>query len=509
MLLQAGELPTSSTREEALQQPAHQQQRQQQLEGRAKQGQDSFLACSDWLMTPQTTSVDVSPYSTPLEQVGWLTQEQELPWLQQPKADLARTAQPGGNMVSAAQTPLSRQQPGPLLHGQGTNPAWEPHGQGTSPAWESHGIWPNLPPVSVSDRGNSPAWPQEQPQGLFCAPSPACSLGQVLPRPCNGSGPKQGPHGVQSSTIWLQNPTWTHWQDSDSLLPANLALAGPTQWSMHPSQERPPSRQAPSPALATGHVSHPLYPHLDLSRPLCLQQPSAFAQSAVSSSGLMLYSGSPSLAGLRAGQNQQGCATSSSPAGPLDGPYLPHSGSARVSGAFQLQDTAFPVEQASHQLRQSANLAQQGARYMQEPPFAPKQASYQPKQVMQQQHASTGSDQPAYQQQMFSNLQQQQQAFEGFAGGIHAGTPLPPPLPKLDCTDVATLHIFKIQLYKTSRVILLEIDSHSRASLITACIFLVHQSMHKSARYVSAVQVKAFTCRRQCFKPMCIWGAKV
>jgi len=450
-----------------VQQPAHQQQ---QLEGRAVQGQDSFLACSDRLTTPQTASADVSPYCTPSEQLGWLTQEQELLSLQQPKADLARTAQPGESMVNAAQTPWSEKQPWSLLQDRDT-----------SPAWEQHSISRNLLPVPVLDRGNSPAWLQEQPQGQFRAPSPASSLGQVLP--CNDLGPKQGPHGVQSSAPWLHNPAWTHWQDSDSMLPAIVGLAGPTQWSMHPSHQRPPSRQAPSPAFATcpsGHVSHPLYPHLDLSRPLCLQQPSAFAQSAISSSGLMLCSGSPSLAGSSAGQNQQGCAASSSPAGPVDGPCLPHPGSARVSGAFQLLEAAFPVEQASHQPYQNANSAQQGAHHMQEPPFAPKQASYQPYQVahqvqqashqptevsfwpnepahqvqqasyqphqvmqqQQQQHAQTWSDQPAYQQQVFSNLQQQQQqgqafAEEGFAGGIHAVTSA------LDWTGVATLHICK------------------------------------------------------------------
>ena len=421
MLLQAGPHPAISTGEEALQQPAHQQQ-QQQLEGGAVQIQDSFSACSDRLTIPQTASVDASPCSTPSEQVAWLTQQQELPSLQQPKPDLARIAQPGGSMVNADYTLWSGQQPGPLLHGQGTSPAWEPHS-----------ISPNLPPVPVSDRGNSRAWLQEQPQGQFCAPSPASSLGQVPP--CNGSGPKQGPHGVQSSALWLQNPAWTHWHDSSSLLPPNVGLAGPTQSSMHPSHQRPPSRQAPSPAFATGHVSHPMYPHLDLSRPLCLQQPSAFAQSAASSSGLMLCSGSPSLAASSAGQNQQGCAAFIFPAGPLDGPCLAHPGSATASGAFQLQEAAFPMEQASHQPYQDANPAQHGAHHMQKPPFAPEQASYQPDQVahqvqqashqpteapfwpsepapqvqqqqqqQQQQLSSCWSDQPAYQQQVFSSL---------------------------------------------------------------------------------------------------------
>ena len=426
-----------------MQQPPHQQQQQQQQpEGRAVQGQDSFLACSNWSITPQTASVDVSPYSTPSEQLGWLTQEQELPLLQQPKPDLARTVQPGRNIVSVAHTPWSGQQPGLLLHGQGTSPAWEPHGQGTSPAWEPRGISPNLPPVPVSGKDNSPAWLQEQLQGQFHAPSPASSLGQVLQQPCNGSGPKQGPRGVQSSAPCLHNPAWTHRQDSDSLLPANVGLAGPTQWPMHSSHQGPPSRQAPSPAFATyspSHVSHPLYPHLDLSRPLCLQQPSAFAQSAVSSSGLMLYSGSPSLAGLRAGQNQQGCAASSCPAGPPDGPYLPHPGSARLSGAFQQQEAAFPVEQASNWPYQSANPAHQGAHQVQqashqpteasfwpnEPAHQVQQAPYQPHQVtqqqqQQQQHASSWSDQPAYQRQVFSNLQQP-------SGHLHQALPASPP----------------------------------------------------------------------------------
>ncbi|KAL0025913.1 hypothetical protein WJX77_002354 [Trebouxia sp. C0004] len=429
---QAGQHP--STREEALQQPAHQQQ--QRLEGRAVQSQDSFLACSNRSTTPQTVPMDVSPHSTPSDQLGWLTQEQELPSLQQAKPNYA---------------------------------------------WEQHSNSRHLPPVPESDRGNSPAWLQEQLQGQFHAPSPASSLGQVLP--CNSSGPQQGPHGVESSAPWLHNPAWVRWQDSDSLLSANVGLAGPTRWPMHPSHQRPPSRQTPSPAFATGHGSHPLYPHLDLSRPLCLQQPSAFAQSAVSGSGLMLCSGSSSLAGLSAGQNQQGCAASSSPAGPLDGPYLPHPGSARASGALQLQEAALPVEQASHQPYQNANLAQQGAHHMQEAPFAPKQASYQPYQVahqvqrasrqptevpfwpnelahqvqeasyqphqvmQQQQHVPSWSDQPAYQQQVFSNLQRQQQhqqgqafAEQGFAGGTHAGAASSGPWTLVGPTSECLLH---------------------------------------------------------------------
>jgi len=169
----------------------------------------------------------------------------------------------------------------------------------------------------------------------------------------------------------------------------------------------------------------------------------------------MICSGSPSLAGSSAGQIQQGCAAFSSPAGPLDGLCLPHLGSAKASGAFQLQEAAFPVEQAARQPYQNANPAQQGAHHTQEPPFAPKQASYQPYQVghqvmQQQQHASSWSDKPACQQQVFSNLQQQQQqqqqqqgqafAEEGFSGSMHAGTP------SLDCTGVATLHTCKHQL---------------------------------------------------------------
>ena len=187
----------------------------------------------------------------------------------------------------------------------------------------------------------------------------------------------------------------------------------------------------------------------------------------------MICSGSPSLAGSSAGQIQQGCAAFSSPAGPVDGLCLPHLGSAKASGAFQLQEAVFPVEQAARQPYQNANPAQQGAHHMQESLFAPKQASYQPHQgahqvqqascqpteaplwpnepahqvqqascrphqiMQQQQHASSWSDQPACQQQVFSNLQQQQQqqqqqqgqafAEEGFSGSMHADRGTVPP----------------------------------------------------------------------------------
>ncbi|KAL0025392.1 hypothetical protein WJX79_003577 [Trebouxia sp. C0005] len=80
---------------------------------------------------------------------------------------------------------------------------------------------------------------------------------------------------------------------------------------------------------------------------------------------------------------------------------------------------------AHQQQQQQQQLLEEAPLWPNEPAHQVQLASYQPHQVTHQQHASSWSDQPAYQQQVFSNHQQkqQQQAFaeESLAGGMHAG----------------------------------------------------------------------------------------
>lgn len=82
-------------------------------------------------------------------------------------------------------------------------------------------------------------------------------------------------------------------QPQSGAFPIQASSLGLAQWVTAPFQQRAPCRQTPSPAFAScpsSHTSHPLYAHLDLSRPLCLQEPSAFAPG---SSGIGVCADSP------------------------------------------------------------------------------------------------------------------------------------------------------------------------------------------------------------------------
>ena len=308
-----------------------------------------------------------------------LTHEQETEIWQRAVTEAAVRTHSGGVSPDAAQPSLWLTQNHGSIQDQASGHKMN---HGASSAWLHQPQVCGQPSLPVLDRGNSPAWLQQQQLGRFRASAPAFA------QACDVTTKLE--HAPLPHALW--QPQSTNMQS------ARNGMQRPCHWADPSAQPWVHSRQTPSPAPVSGPsgpVSHPLYPHLDLSRPLCLQQPSAFAYSGGGVPALGPCHESPSLSGSFQQVQQLQANAACSPALPGSRPCLGPSASSALSEAFQLQQAPFRPQQASYQPQQAPFQPQQAFCQPQQGPYQPQQASFQHQQSSCQNQQSSCQPQQA------------------------------------------------------------------------------------------------------------------